>query len=93
MSYVKDKDKNQILEELKDTAQVGSQVHEQQKAALTVRCTEDIEASLSALKTQLKENAESSDRLGVKVFWLNIVLALATLVGAIATVVIAIKTT
>jgi hypothetical protein len=48
---------------------------------------------LNALKNQLKENAESSDRLGVKVFWLNIVLALATLVGAIATVVIAIKTT
>jgi hypothetical protein len=93
MSYVKGKNKNQILEELKDTPEVGSLVHEQQKAALIVRCTEDIEASLNALKNQLKENAESSDRLGVKVFWLNIVLALATLVGAIATVVIAIKTT
>lgn len=92
MSYVKDKDKNQILDELKDTAQVGSQVHEQQKAALTVRCTEDIEASLSVLKKQLKENAESSDRLGAKVFWLNVVLAAATLVGAIATVVMAIQT-
>jgi hypothetical protein len=34
MSYVKGKDKNQILEELKDTAEVGSLVYEQQKAAL-----------------------------------------------------------
>jgi hypothetical protein len=92
MSHVKGKDKNQILEELKDIAQVGTQVHEQQKAAITVRCTEDIEASLASLKAQLGENADSSDRLGRKVFWLNVVLAAATIVGAFATIVIAVKT-
>ena len=92
MSHVKDKDKNQILEELTRTAQVGSLVHEQQKAAITVRCTEDIETSLKSLEDQIKDNARSSDRLGRKIFWLNVVLAMATLVGAIATIVIAIKT-
>jgi hypothetical protein len=66
-------------------------VHEQQKAAITVRCTEDIEASLKSLEEQLVKNAESSDKVGNKIFWLNVVLAIASLVGAIATVAIAIK--
>lgn len=92
MSYVKDKDKNQILEQLKGVANVGTPVHEQMKAAITVRCTEDIETSLKSLENQIKENGKSSDRLGRKIFWLNVVLAMATLVGAIATIVIATKT-
>jgi Mg2+/citrate symporter len=66
-------------------------VHKQQKAAITVRCTEDIEASLKSLEEQLVKNAESSDKVRNKIFWLNVVLAIASLVGAIATVAIAIK--
>ncbi len=62
-------------------------MHEQQKAAITVRCAEDIETSLKFLEDQLEKNAESSDKVGNKIFWLNVVLAIATLVGAIATVV------
>ena len=92
MSYVDGKDKNQILDELLGTAQVGSEVHEQQKAALTVRCTEDIEQSLGALQAQLEQNAASSDKVSSRLFWLNVVLTFATVVGVIATVVIAIKT-
>jgi len=91
MSYVAGKDKNQLLEDLKGTAQVGSQVHEQQKAAIIVRSVEDIEHSINLLAQQLQENAKSSDSLGKKVFWLNGILAIATVVGAIATVVMAIK--
>ena len=92
MSYIENKDKNQILESLMDTAQVGSQVHEQLKAAINVRCTEDIEFSLKSLENQIKENAESSTRLAKRVFWLNVVLAVATFVGAVATIIIAMKT-
>lgn len=86
MSYVSGKTKNEILDGMVDTAQVGSPVHEQQKAALTVRCAEDVEAALNGLRAQLKDNAESSDRLGSKVFWLNVILTMATVVGAAATV-------
>ena len=86
MSYVRGKSKNEILEEMVSTAQVGSSVHEQQKAALTVRCTEDIEAALAALQKQLDENAKSSDRLSSKVYWLNVALTFATVVGAVAAV-------
>lgn len=92
LSYVKDKDKNQILEEMSETAQPGSSIHEQQKAAISARCTEDIEAAMAKVEAQLKVNAESSDKVASKIFWLNVVLALATLVGAVATVVIAAKT-
>lgn len=77
---------------MEGTAQVGSSIHEQQKAAISVRCTEDIEAALAKVATQLKVNSESSDRIGNKLLWLNVVLALATLVAAVATVVIAVKT-
>jgi hypothetical protein len=92
LSYVKDKNKNQILDEMEDTALVGSLIHEQQRAAISVRCTEDIETALAKVETQLKLNSESSDRVGNKLFWLNVVLASATIVAAVATVIIAIKT-
>ena len=92
MSYVSGKDKNEILEALNGTAQVGSTVHEQQKAAITVRCTEDLESAFQNLEEQLKANSESSDSVGRKIFWLNVILASATVVAAIATVIIAVKT-
>ncbi|QQQ64702.1 hypothetical protein JJQ94_03570 [Pseudoalteromonas sp. GCY] len=92
MSYVKGKSKHEILEDLIGTAQPNSAVHEQQKAAITVRCTEDIESSIKSLESQLAKNATSSDKVGNRLFWLNVVLTIATLVGALATVVIAVKT-
>ena len=92
MSHVKDKSKNEILEAMVGTAMPTSPAHEQQKAGIIVRCTEDIEQSIKSLENQLVKNAEASDRMGTKVFWLNIILAIATLVGALATVVIAFKT-
>ena len=92
MSYVEGKNKNEILEELVKTANPNSVVHEQQKAGIIVRCTEDLESSFKSLEEQLVKNATSSDKVGNRIFWLNVVLAIATIVGTIATVVIAIKT-
>ena len=89
--YVEGKTKNEILAELALTAQPGSIIHEQQKAAITVRCTEDIESAFSALASQLAKNSNSNDRLSGKVFWLNVLIAIATVVGALATVAQALK--
>ena len=89
--YVEGKTKNEILAELALTAQPGSIIHEQQKAAITVRCTEDIETAFSALTAQLAKNSDSNDRLAEKVFWLNVVITLATVVGAAAAVTQALK--
>ncbi|MEE3880036.1 hypothetical protein [Vibrio sp. YYF0003] len=55
MSYVENKDKNQILEELIGTAQAVSQVHEQQKSAILVRCTEDIQQSIDELGDEIDQ--------------------------------------
>lgn len=46
MSYVQGKTKSEILDEMADTAQTGSQIHEQQKSGIIVRSTEDIQVAL-----------------------------------------------
>ena len=84
--HVEGKTKNEILAALATTAEPGSMIHEQQKAAITVRCAEDIESALSDLTAQLARNSESNDSLSVKVFWLNVVITIATVVGALAAV-------
>ena len=81
--YIEGKNKNQILKELVGTAQPGSPVQEQQKMGIIVRCTEDIEESLKSLEDSMNQNAESSENLSKKIFWLNIVIAIATLIGTL----------
>ncbi len=91
-NYAEGKNQNEILEDMIGTAEAGSIVFEQQKAGILIRCTEDIEISINGLKEQLAENAKSSDKLSERVFCLNIILTIATVIGAIATVLIAVKT-
>jgi hypothetical protein len=92
MSYVADKNKNEILEALANTAQPGSAIHEQQKSAILVRCTEDIESSFHELGLQLTESAKATEKMSNRIYWLNIALTGATFVGAVATAYIAFKT-
>ncbi|EJE8558689.1 TPA: hypothetical protein ACN322_004571 [Vibrio parahaemolyticus] len=92
MSFVEGKSKEQILEEMRDVAEPGSVVHEQQKAGIIVRSTQDIEDALLELGEKLERSANSSDKMSERIYWLNVVLAAATVVAAIATVVIAFKT-
>ena len=44
---------------------------------------------LKSLTVAVQNSQQSSDKLGKKLFWLNIVLAFATIVGAVATSLIA----
>ena len=76
-SYVKGKDKNQILAEMYGIAQPNTVVHEQQKAAILVRCTEDLENAINSLNK--------------KITALDYILVGATFVGALATAVMAYK--
>jgi hypothetical protein len=92
MSYVAEKNKNEILEAMAGTAQPGSAIHEQQKSAILVRCTEDIEDAFQELGSQLTESVIATEKMSNRIYWLNVVLAIASLTGAIATVVIAYKT-
>ena len=83
MSYVKDKDKNEILEAMVGTAQAGSQVHEQQKSAIIVRCTEDLQDSIDdlsdeiqSLKTAFEDSSKSSGKVALAMNWLTAALVL-----------------
>ncbi|MFH1454056.1 MAG: hypothetical protein ABIH00_08800 [Armatimonadota bacterium] len=86
MNYIKEKTKNEILDELRGTAEPGSPVHEQQKMGIMVRCTEDLEMALKKLENSMNKNADSSHSLAQKVFYLNIILTIATALGFIFTV-------
>ena len=88
--YVRGKDKNHILGEMVGTARPGSAIHEQQKMGIVVRATEDIENALAglqkaviSLEVSMNANARSSDNLAQKVFWLNVALTGATIVGTL----------
>ena len=83
---VKGKDKNTILAEIRTTADPGSVIHEQQKMGIIVRCTEDLEKSLCSLEASMNKNADSSDSLARKVFWLNVVLTAATVLATLLAV-------
>ncbi len=85
--YIKDKTKEQILAELHGTAEPGSVVHEQQKMAILVRCTQDLERRISELTGAIEGASKESKDLGVKVVSLTRILAIATVLGAIATAV------
>lgn len=84
--YVVGKDKNEILTALVDTAEPGSRAHEQQKMGIIVRCTEDLEKALGSLEKSMNDNARASDKLSTKVFWLNVILAIATAIGTVAAI-------
>lgn len=65
--------------------------HERGKAELIAKISNDMCFSLEKLNSSVEASVVSSNKLSKKIFWLNIVLAIATTVGAIATVVIAYK--
>jgi hypothetical protein len=75
-SYLGDKEPEQLLDELMTTAQPGSVVYEAQKAAIFVRTAQKVTDALNA---------------GRRLFWLNVILTVFTAVGAIATVIAALK--
>jgi len=67
MSHVQDKTKTEILNDLAGTAQVGSQIHEQQKAAIVVRCTEDIQVSIEKQTNATRKVNNSLEQLNSRI--------------------------
>lgn len=109
-AHIKGKTADEILKDLVSTAEPGSPVHEQQKMAILVRCTDDLSGKVSdlshtiegidaSMRTQMntltatistanKESALLANRL----YFLNIVLAAATVIASIATAISAYPT-
>ena len=56
--------------------------HQIRKLAIQVRCVEDIEKSIKTLEASINRNSESSNNLARRVYYLNWILAVATVVIA-----------
>lgn len=85
------KNKEQILKDAGERGVVSKidntggaiEAHEYEKLAITVKCTQDIEKAIGLLVGQIKESAESNDRLSKKIYYLNWILAGATVIIAL----------
>jgi hypothetical protein len=55
-------------------------------ALLQARCVSDLEAALKNLEDSQRKSATASDKLGSRVFWLNVVLTAATVIGTLIAV-------
>jgi hypothetical protein len=80
-------DKQKVAEAVGQSAQPDSRDHHMYLAALQAKCATDIESSIRELTVAQKENSASQDRLSSRVFWLNVALLIASVVGAAATAV------
>ena len=81
------RDKWDLLEEMVNAgAQPGTVAYGKLEGRLHVTCVEDVEKAVLKLESAITRSADLSDSLGRKVFWLNVVLTIATAVGAFATV-------
>lgn len=65
----------------------GGAAFEQSKAILEHQNAEALVSAIDKLDVTVKQASASSDRLGRRVLWLNVVIAAATVVGGIATAV------
>ena len=95
---VNKKTKEQLLEEFAQRTSHNTLEGEQYTAAIIVKSAADIGTSADKIKKSLDEFrgsvekvGESSDRLSRRVYWLNIVLTIFTVVSAIAGVVLIFK--
>ena len=90
MTYL-NKSAEEILELIGKQQSHNTLLGEQYSAAITVRVSRDIETALNNLKDTIADSAEKSDKFSNRIYFLNWVLTIATAVGAIATVLLAIK--
>lgn len=79
---LKDKTKMQLLNKYFTSTQNGKS-NELYKMAIITRCTTDIESSLQSLETSINKNADSNDKLSTKIFYLNILLTIASIFGVL----------
>ena len=74
-----------------DMATSNSSLWEKAKAEFTLSCVNDIIEVAEKLDKSIQDNSRSNEAIANKMFWLNIVIAAAIIVGSIATAIIAFK--
>lgn len=84
------KPKDELLKQLCHTGRTTPEYLILQ-AALYARCAADIEEALQLLRDSVEAASKSSSCLSKRLLWLNVVLTIATAVGALATLLMALK--
>ena len=86
------KNKEELIEEFSSKRDHNTLEGEQYTAGIMVKCATDISNSADGITNSVNEFkksveliGKSSENLSRKLFWLNVFLAIATLIGAIAT--------
>lgn len=81
-------DKDHTLSQIADAGYATKEnlVREQLQSALLVQCTKDLEKSIGKISASLDAAASASDRLGRRVFVLDVVLGILTLIGLYFTI-------
>ncbi len=77
--------KRELVQDL-SLPDVGTKKHEQYKAEIIVKCTEDLEKSIESLKEAIETFSTKSSELGSRVFYLNIILTAATVLYTIVSI-------
>ena len=88
---VANKTKEQLLEDFVKIQGHNTLECEHYNMAIMVKSAQSIEKSIDMFNSTVVIFGNKSDALSTKVFWLNIILTLATAVGTFATVIMAIK--
>ncbi|MAG37279.1 MAG: hypothetical protein CL878_13680 [Dehalococcoidia bacterium] len=78
---VQGKTTQQLIEELGGTDPRDTDVRDVIQQSIYMHHVNEVVASMDALRISVEESSKSADRLGSKVFWLNVVLAGATVLG------------
>jgi hypothetical protein len=76
---------NELLE-LLEAQEPGSIRHEQLKMELTIQNARQVTTSVEHLRESFEKNAQSNDRLSNKLYWLNVILTAATVLGTCAAI-------
>ena len=82
-AHIIETDKLKLLKLLSKMTTPTSKDYQYSKTALLVYCSRDIEKTMSDLKQSVDSSTSSRDKLSIKLFWLNIIIALATITGVI----------
>ena len=78
---IKNMDINELLKTIEGKNRNNERA-DQVKYTIMVRCAEGLVNSFGEMKESIDKNAESSNALSKKLYWLNVVLALATIIIA-----------
>lgn len=81
------KSKDEIAAMVGMEGQPGTRRHTQLEAILMARCTGDLERACDRLRQSQEEAARSAHALSERLFTLNRILTVATVIGAVAAVV------